>query len=193
MISRVLLSLVCIATLAAITPAAEAKGATTAGLRRYALVIGSNTGGGSGRDKLRYAGHDADTVADVLQQLGGDSKLDLALLSEPNRDTHLRSDDFFAADRYPTLTFTSTKITPRGGELYDVEGELTIRDVTKQVVLPVTHLGSATDPWGNQKIAFEAETSINRKDYGLNWNAALETGGFLVGDEVKISLSIQAA
>jgi hypothetical protein len=89
MISRVLLSLVCIATLAAITPAAEAKGGTTADarLRRYALVIGSNTGGGSGRDKLRYAGHDADTVADVLQQLGGVAKLDLALLSEPNRDT----------------------------------------------------------------------------------------------------------
>ena len=60
-------------------------------------------------------------------------------------------------------------------------------------MLPVTHLGTAKDPWGNEKIAFEAETTINRKDFGLNWNAALETGGFLVGDEVKISLSIQAA
>jgi polyisoprenoid-binding protein YceI len=113
--------------------------------------------------------------------------------AEPNRDNHLRSDDFFAADRFPTLTFVSSTITPRGGDDYDVEGDLTIRDVTRRIVLPVTHLGTAKDPWGNEKLAFEAETTINRKDYGLNWNAALETGGFLVGDEVKISLQIQAA
>jgi len=74
-----------------------------------------------------------------------------------------------------------------------VEGDLTIRGVSKHIVLPVTHLGTAKDPWGNEKVAFEAETTINRKDFGLNWNAALETGGFLVGDDVKISLQIQAA
>jgi len=113
--------------------------------------------------------------------------------AEPNRDVHLRSEDFFAAETYPTLTFTSTKITPRGSDIYDVEGDLTIRGVTKRVVLPVTHLGTAKDPWGNEKIAFEGEVIINRKDYGLNWNAALETGGFLVGDEVRVSLQIQAA
>ena len=65
--------------------------------------------------------------------------------------------------------------------------------MTKQVLLPATFLGAVTDPWGNQKLAFEAEITINRKDFGLNWNAALETGGFLVGDEVKVSLSVQAA
>jgi polyisoprenoid-binding protein YceI len=113
--------------------------------------------------------------------------------AESNRDVHLRSEDFFASEKYPTLTFTSTKITPRAADIYDVEGDLTIRGVTKRVVLPVTHLGAAKDPWGNEKIAFEAEVTINRKDYGLNWNAALETGGFLVGDEVKVSLQIQAA
>ena len=113
--------------------------------------------------------------------------------AEPKRDEHLRSDDFFAATTFPTLTFTSTKITPMRGDLYDVEGDLTIRGITKRVVLPVTHLGLAKDPWGNEKLAFEAETTIDRKDFGLNWNAALETGGFLVGDEVKISLQIQAA
>ena len=112
---------------------------------------------------------------------------------EPTRDTHLRSGDFFAVDEFPQLTFASTKITPRGKELYDVEGDLTIHGVTKRVVLPVTHLGRAKDPWGNEKLAFEGETTINRKDFGLNWNAALETGGFLVGDEVKVSLEIQAA
>jgi polyisoprenoid-binding protein YceI len=113
--------------------------------------------------------------------------------NEPNRDTHLRSDDFFAAEKFPTLSFRSTKITPRGKDLFDVEGDFTVRDVTRRIVLPVTHLGKAKDPWGNEKLAFEAETTINRKDYGLNWNAALETGGFLVGDDVKVSLSIQAA
>jgi len=113
--------------------------------------------------------------------------------AEPKRDEHLRSDDFFAVEKFPTLSFRSTKISPRGGEVYDVEGDLTIRDVTRRIVLPVTHLGTAKDPWGNEKLAFEAETKINRKDFGLNWNAALETGGFLVGDEVKISIQVQAA
>lgn len=113
--------------------------------------------------------------------------------NEPNRDKHLRSEDFFAAETHPTLTFTSTRITERGKGRYDVEGDLTIRGIARRIVLPVTHLGVAKDPWGNEKLAFEAETTINRKDYGLNWNAALETGGFLVGDEVKVELQIQAA
>ena len=113
--------------------------------------------------------------------------------NEPRRDGHLKSDDFFAVDTFPTLSFVSTAVTSKGDGQYVVEGDLTIRDVTKQVLLPATFLGAAKDPWGNQKLAFEAEITINRKDFGLNWNAALETGGFLVGDEVKVSLSIQAA
>ena len=113
--------------------------------------------------------------------------------NEPKRDGHLKSDDFFAVDTFPTLSFVSTAVTSKRDGQYVVEGDLTIRDVTKQVLLPVTFLGAAKDPWGNQKLAFEAEITINRKDFGLNWNAALETGGFLVGDEVKVSLSIQAA
>jgi polyisoprenoid-binding protein YceI len=113
--------------------------------------------------------------------------------NQADRDTHLRSDDFFSADKYPTLTFKSTAIKARGGNEYNVEGDLTIRDVTKRIVVPVTHLGLAKDPWGKEKIAFEAEVTINRKDFGLTWNAVLETGGFVVGDEVKVSLSVQAA
>jgi polyisoprenoid-binding protein YceI len=112
--------------------------------------------------------------------------------NQPDRDTHLRSADFFKVDEFPTLTFVSTAIVPRGEDAYDVTGTLTIRGVARTVTLPVSHLGSAKDPWGNERLAFEAETTINRKDYGLNWNAALETGGFLVGDEVRISVSIQA-
>lgn len=111
----------------------------------------------------------------------------------PDRDKHLRSDDFFAVEQHPTITFASTGITARGGNAYDVAGDLTMRGVTKAITIPVTLLGSAVDPWGNEKIAFEGDVTINRKDFGLNWNAALETGGFLVGDEVRIGLQIQAA
>jgi len=111
---------------------------------------------------------------------------------QPDRDAHLRSADFFKVDEFPLLTFASQSITATGGDTYDVVGVLTIRGVAKTVTLPVSYLGRAVDPWGNAKLAFETETTINRKDFGLNWNAALETGGFLVGDEVKISVSLQA-
>jgi polyisoprenoid-binding protein YceI len=112
--------------------------------------------------------------------------------NQADRDAHLRSDDFFAVDRYPTLTFVSTNMVPKGEGRFDVTGDLTIRGVTKSIVLPVTYLGAAKDPWGNEKLAFETETTLNRKDYGLTWNAALETGGFLVGDEVRVTVSVQA-
>lgn len=113
--------------------------------------------------------------------------------SQPDRDAHLRSDDFFAVERFPRITFASTRITRTGDDTFDVDGDLTIRDVTRRVTLPVALLGKAKDPWGVEKLAFETEVTINRKDFGLNWNAALETGGFLVGDDVKISVSVQAA
>jgi polyisoprenoid-binding protein YceI len=113
--------------------------------------------------------------------------------NEPDRDAHLRSADFFAAEEFPTLTFRSTGITRRGENQYDVAGDLTIRGTTKPIVLPVEYLGKAKDPWGNDKVAFEAEIVLNRKEFGLNWNAALEAGGFLVGDEVRVTISIQAA
>ena len=112
--------------------------------------------------------------------------------NEPARDTHLRSADFFAVDEYPTLRFESRQVSRRNAAQFYVEGDLTIRGNTRPVTLDVTYLGTAKDPWGNDKIAFEAETSFNRKDFGLTWNAALETGGLLVGDEVRVSLAIQA-
>jgi len=113
--------------------------------------------------------------------------------NEARRDAHLRSADFFETDTYPELTFVSRRIERAGDGRYDVHGDLTIHGVTKPIVLPVEFLGAAKDPWGQEKLSFEAEITLNRKDYGLNWNAALETGGFLVGDDVKVSLSIQAA
>ena len=112
--------------------------------------------------------------------------------NQKDRDAHLRSADFFETDTYKTITFRSTAIEKQSDDTYAVKGDFTIRDVTRPITLPVTFLGKAKDPWGNERIAFETEVTINRKDYGLTWNAALETGGFLVGDEVKVSLSIQA-
>lgn len=113
--------------------------------------------------------------------------------NEPSRDTHLRSPDFFSTEQFPTLSFKSVSVTPNGGNAFVVNGDLTIHGVTRRIDVPVSFLGKANDPWGNEKVGFETEFAINRKDYGLNWNAALETGGFLVGDEVKVGLSIQAA
>lgn len=113
--------------------------------------------------------------------------------NQSDRDAHLRSDDFFGVERFPVLTFKSVGIRKKSDTSFDVEGDFTIRDVAKRITLPVTFLGKAKDPWGNEKLAFETELTINRKDYGLNWNAALETGGFLVGDDVKINVSVQAA
>lgn len=113
--------------------------------------------------------------------------------NEPKRDEHLRSADFFEVERFPAMTFVSERIEKQGEDVFVVHGALTIRDVTRAIGLPVTFLGAAQDPWGNEKLGFEAEATLNRKDFGLTWNAALETGGFLVGDEVKVSLSLQAA
>jgi len=110
----------------------------------------------------------------------------------PDRDQHLRTDDFFAVGTYPTITFASTSVSPRGGGAFEVTGDLTMHGVTRRIVVPVSYLGKVADPWGNERLAFEGEITLNRKDFGLNWNAALETGGLLVGDEVKVTLSVQA-
>jgi polyisoprenoid-binding protein YceI len=108
------------------------------------------------------------------------------------RDAHLKSADFFHAEKFPTLHFKSTAISiVRDGEL-SVEGDLTIRGVTRKVVFSVEGpTPSIKDPWGNTRVAVSALTRINRKDFGLTWNAALETGGILVGDEVAITLDVE--
>jgi polyisoprenoid-binding protein YceI len=112
--------------------------------------------------------------------------------SEADRDKHLRSADFFSVDEHPTITFSSTSIRRVSANEFEVAGALTIRGVSREMAIPVTYLGTAKDPWGKERAGFEAELTINRKDFGLNWNAALEAGGFLVGDEVKVGLSVQA-
>lgn len=112
---------------------------------------------------------------------------------EAQRDTHLKSADFFDVEKFPTLTFRSKKIAKDGDDL-KVTGDLTIRDVTKEVTLDVEGpTPEIKDPYGNIKIGISATTKIKRKDFGLSWNAALEAGGVLVGDDVQITLDIQFA
>ncbi|WP_223595537.1 YceI family protein [Neobacillus bataviensis] len=110
-----------------------------------------------------------------------------------DRDGHLVSADFFDAPNHPNMTFKATNIEKTDDGEYNVTGDLTLRGVTKQETFAVTFEGTGKDPWGNEKAGFSATGSINRSDYGLVWNAALETGGVLVGDKVKINLQIQAA
>jgi polyisoprenoid-binding protein YceI len=108
------------------------------------------------------------------------------------RDEHLRSNDFLAMDDYPTITFSSTSIEPVGEPTYRVNGDLTVRGVTKPVSIDVEYQGAATDPFGNHRVGFEGSTTISRKDFGITWNAALETGGVLVGDKIVLEFEISA-
>jgi len=108
------------------------------------------------------------------------------------RDEHLRSADFFDVAKFPTMTFVSKKVLADGGELRQVTGDLTIRDVTREVTLNVDELTpSIKDPWGNTRRGATATAEINRKDFGLTWNKLLETGGVAVGDEVRIYLTVE--
>lgn len=112
---------------------------------------------------------------------------------DEKRDEHLRSNDFFGAGDDPQITFRSTSVEGRGKDRYAVAGELTIRGVTKRVVLDATFNGQGVNPWGATVAGWSAETTIDRKEFGVNWNAALEGGGILVGDEVKIHLELEVA
>lgn len=107
------------------------------------------------------------------------------------RDQHLRSPDFLDAETYPYLTFESTKVERVGEDRLKIVGDLTIRDTTREVSLDAQELGRVKDPWGSERAGFTATTEINRRDFGLNWNQALETGGVLVGDRVSITLETE--
>jgi polyisoprenoid-binding protein YceI len=108
-----------------------------------------------------------------------------------DRDAHLKSPDFFDAEKYPTINFSGKELKDLGDDLYELTGDLTIKDVTKPVTLSVEYGGIMADPWGNVKAGFSITGKINRKSFGLNWNAALEAGGVLVGEDVKISGDIE--
>lgn len=111
---------------------------------------------------------------------------------EEKRDAHLRSPDFFDSEKFPTMTFVSTRVERRSDDELEVTGDLTIAGTTKSVKLRVESAGTVKDPWGGTRAGFSAKTTINRKDFGLHWNAALEAGGVLVGEKVEITLEIEA-
>jgi polyisoprenoid-binding protein YceI len=139
-------------------------------------------------------------LSGVLTEHASDSTLSSVEASVPvatistgdaQRDGHLKSADFFDAEKYPTLNFKSTNVV-RKGDAYEVTGDLTVHGVTKPVTFAVDGPSApGKDPWGNTRIGLSATTKINRKDFGLAWNAALETGGFLVGEEISITLEVQ--
>ena len=110
---------------------------------------------------------------------------------DATRDGHVRSGDFLDVETYPTITFRGSDFAIKG-DVVDVTGDLTIRGVTKQITIPFEFQGAAKDPFGNNRIGFEGETTISRADFGLTWNAALETGGFLVADKVVLEFEVSA-
>lgn len=120
-------------------------------------------------------------------------KIDTSTINTNNkdRDDHLRSADFFDVEKNPHITFESGKIVKTGEDEYDVTGELTVKDTPKKATFKVTRTGAGTNPWGVEVVGFEAETKISRKEHGLTWNQALETGGVLVGDDIKITVEAQ--
>ncbi|MET7638439.1 YceI family protein [Streptomyces sp. NPDC005438] len=109
-----------------------------------------------------------------------------------DRDEHLRSNDFLKIDEFPTITFRSTEVKVTGDGTFDLTGDLTIRGVTRPVTVPFTFEGQAVDPFGNTRLGFEGSTTINRKDFGVTWNATLETGGVLVGEKVTLEFEVSA-
>jgi polyisoprenoid-binding protein YceI len=123
-----------------------------------------------------------------------EATIDAGTLSthDNQRDGHLKSPDFLDVEHFPTITFNSTRIERAAHDQYRMTGDLTIKNVTRPVSLDVVYSGQAKDPMGNLHAGFSAYTTINRKDWGLNWNMALETGGLLVGDQIKIALEIEA-
>jgi len=110
---------------------------------------------------------------------------------DPKRDEHLRSADFFHAEKYPTVTFRSTNVDDHGDGEFTLDGELTVRDTTRPVTLKGEYLGSQASPWGDTRVGFTAETEISRKDWGLDFNVVLETGGVLVGDKIQLTIDAE--
>ena len=135
------------------------------------------------------------TIADEPAQSSVEATIDAASVDTHNadRDAHLRNPDFLDVEHYPTIAFRSTSVTEDGDGGYRVDGDLTIRGVTRPVTLELEYLGWSDDPWGGKRAGFSASTEIDRHDFGATWNLAVETGGVVVGRKVRIELEIEAA
>ena len=141
----------------------------------------------------KFAGSfDFDEKTMKLENIQVTIKTDSLNTNEKDRDKHLRSPDFFDVAKYPDMTFVGTKVLYEKDKPDKVEGDLTIRGITKKVTLNVDYNGSITDAWGNRVVSFEVEGKVNRKDFGMIWNKALDKGGVTVGDEIKIEVDGEA-
>lgn len=142
-----------------------------------------------------FSGNIETESPDNLSQAKINFTVDVASIDTANtdRDNHLRADDFFDVEKHPTATFTSTKIESKSENQYQLVGNLTIKGVSKEVRFDVTYLGKGQDPWGNVKHGYEATTNLSRKEFGLTWNQALETGGVLIGDNVNLTVVVQVS
>lgn len=142
-----------------------------------------------------FSNYSADIEANETDLTGANIAFNIDVASintgSEDRDNHLRSADFFDVETYPEIKFVANSIT-KGGDDYSIAGDLTIKGITKPVVFEAEYGGKGTNPWGVEVVAFEAEATINREEFGLTWNAALETGGVLVGKDIKITLDLQA-
>ncbi|MER1990234.1 MAG: YceI family protein [Solibacillus isronensis] len=145
--------------------------------------------------KGQFTNYSADVEVDNLEDLTS-AQIDITIdttsinTSNEDRDNHLKSAEFFDIEQFPDIKFNSTNIT-KDGDDYKVSGDLTIKDVTKPAVFDVEYGGKGTNPWGVEVYGFEAETKIDREEFGLTWNAALETGGVLVGKDIKIKVELE--
>jgi len=146
--------------------------------------------------KGRFTGVDGTVSIDEanLSNSEVDIRIDASTIDtrEAQRDAHLRSADFLDVEKFPHITFTSKRVADRKGDAFTLVGALTIHGVTKEVALAVTDEGRGKDPWGGERAGFSASTTINRKDFGLHWNVALETGGVVVGEKIEIGIEIEA-
>ena len=167
----------------------------------YTLDVAHSRLGFSARHAMvttvRGAFKDFEGTAHIDTANPADSKVELTIKADSidtgvaDRDAHLRSADFFETEQHPEITFTSTKVE-RDGDDWTITGDLTVKGITKAIAVEFESTGSARDPFGNLRIGFEGHTTLSRKDWGLTWNAALETGGFLVSDKIKLDFDISA-
>jgi polyisoprenoid-binding protein YceI len=151
------------------------------------LMITNVTGGFTKFDATLES--DAADFSDA--KISFEADIDSISTHNEQRDTHLKSEDFFAAEKFPKLSFVSKSFTKKGEDEYTLTGDLTIRDVTKTVDLDVAYGGTMTDPWGQVKAGFEINGKINRKEFGLGWGAVTEAGGVVVSEEVKLHMGVQ--
>jgi len=163
------------------------KAHTTVGfqIRHIFTMLGGRFQDFSGTIKVDRAKPETSAVEFTIQAAS-------ILTNDAKRDEHLKSPDFFDVAKHPTITFKSTSVKPAGNNVYQVTGDFTMRGVTKSISIPVTFLGEGKDPWGNEKMGFETSTTLSRKDYGISWNKTLDQGGVLIGEEVKVQVSVEA-